>query len=149
LSIPFDANGRSLNSPYDESSAQISGRYITFVSDRRGSPDVYLFDFNDRRLIPLPNLNRFDTITSDPAVSENGQYIAFAGSREGRLGIYLYNRTTQQVRLVTRNLNAEVRNPSLSADGGRIAFEVNSEGRWDIAIYDRQGRPLNIPTNPR
>jgi Tol biopolymer transport system component len=149
LTLPFDGGGRGFNSPYNEVSGNISGRYVVFVSDRQGSQDIYLFDMVARQLVPLPNLNRFDTVASDPAVSEDGNWIVFGGSREGRSGIYLYNRSTQQVRWLTRNLNAEVRNPTLSADGQRIAFEVNVGGQWDITVYDRNGNPLNIPTNAR
>lgn len=145
----LNANGRGLNSPYNDIAAAVSGRYVAFASDRNGSQDIYLFDIFDRRLVPLPNLNRLDMLASDPAVSENGRYITFAGSRDGRLDIYVYDRTIQQVRVLTRNLQAEVGNPTLSADGQIIAFEINVNGQWDVAVYDRTGRPLNIPTNPR
>jgi Tol biopolymer transport system component len=69
LSYPFDAGGRSLNSPASELTPKIAGRYIVFTSDRFGGQDVYLFDAADRNLINLPGLNSFDAIASHPDVS--------------------------------------------------------------------------------
>lgn len=142
LSFPFDRGGRSLNSPYSDITPRLADRYLVFVSDRNGSPDIYLFDPIDRRLLPLPGLNSLDTIVSRPSISEDGRYIVFAASRQGKTGIYLYDRETQQKRAIADDLQAEVRNPTLSADGSTIAFEVAKNGRWDIVVTDRSGREL-------
>jgi Tol biopolymer transport system component len=149
LNYPVDSGGRSLNSLASELDPNISGRYIVFTTDRHGSQDVYLFDTVTRSLIDLPGLNSFDTIASHPSVSENGRYIVFNASRQGRTGIFLYDRETSQLRNLTSNLPAEVRNPTISADGRRIAFESTVNGQWDILVYDRSGQPLNIPQDPR
>jgi Tol biopolymer transport system component len=158
LDFPFDPGGRSLNSPASELTPNVTGRYIVFVSDRRGSQDVYLYDANTRSLIDLPGLNSLDAIAkrcceaqiaSHPAVSEDGHTIVFAATRRGRSGIYLYNRQTLQLRNLTENLQAEVRNPTISADGSTIAFESSENGRWGIVVYDRSGKPLNLPTGIR
>ncbi len=146
LDFPFDPGGRSLNSTASELTPQVVGRYVVFVSDRRGSQDIYLYDATDRRLIDLPGLNALNAIASHPAISEDGKSIVFAGSREGRSGIYLYNRETQQLRNLTENLRAEVRNPTISADGSTIAFESSENGKWQIVVYDRSGKPLDLPT---
>lgn len=149
LSFPFDPGGRSLNSPDSELTPQVAGRYVVFTSDRFGRQDVYLFDIVSQSLIDLPGLNSFDAIASDPTVSENGRYIVFTASRQGRLGIFLYDRETRQLRHLTANLQAEVRNPTISADGSTIAFESSASGQWDILVYNRSGQPLNVPTAPR
>lgn len=145
LSFSFDPGGRSLNSPASELNPQISGRYIVFVSDRRGTQDIYLFDAIEQVLVDLPGLNSLDAIASHPSVSENGRYIVFAGSRQGRVGIYLYDRELKQLRNLTENLQAEVRNPTISADGSAIAYESSENGQWDIRVCDRAGEPLNLP----
>jgi Tol biopolymer transport system component len=144
LDFPFDAGGRSLNSPASELTPQVTSPYITFVSNRNGSQEVYLFDAKARRLLDLPGLNSLDEIASHPSVSEDGRYLVFAASRQGRTGIYLYDRETQQKRNLTENLAAEVRNPTISADGSTIAFEMAKDGQWDIAVYNRGGEPLPI-----
>ncbi len=149
LNYPFDPGGQSLNSFASELNPQISGRYIVFTSDRRGSQDVYMFDMATNNLIDLPGLNSFDTIASHPAVSSDGRYIVFAANRQGRSAIILYDRETRQSRNLTTNLQAEVRNPTISADGSRIAFESSVNGQWDVLVYDRSGRPLNISQDPR
>ncbi len=150
LNFPFDASGRSLNSPSDDITPQISGRFITFVSDRQGRQDVYLFDGNNRRLVDIPGLNQLDILASHPGISEDGRYIVFAGTRQGQSNIYLHDRETRQLRNLTENFKAEVRNPVISADGSTIAFESSANGQWDLMILNaRSGQPLDIPIAPR
>lgn len=144
LSYPFDSGGRSLNSFSSELNPQISGRYIVFTSDRRGSQDVYMFDTVTRNLVYLPDLNSFDTIASHPAASADGKFIVFAASRQGRTQIVFYDRDVRQSRNLAGDIQGEVRNPTISADGSRIAFEYSNNGQWDILVYDRFGRKLNI-----
>jgi beta propeller repeat protein len=145
VNYPFDPGGRSLNSPSTELSPQISGRYVVFTTDRRGSQDVYMYDLLTRNLVDLPGLNSYDAIASHPAVSENGRYIAFAGSRQGRASIFLYDKENRQTRNLTTNLQSDVRNPTISADGSKIAFEASLNGQWDILVYNSSGQQLNIP----
>jgi Tol biopolymer transport system component len=149
MSYPFDPGGRSLNSLASESNPQVSGRYVVFSTDRRGSQDIYLFDTITRSLIDLPGLNSLDAIASHPSISSDGRYIVFAASRQGRSAVFLYDRETRQSRNLTANLQAEVRNPTISAEGNRIAFESTVNGQWDVLVYDRNGQPLGIRQDPR
>lgn len=149
LPFPFDPGGRSLNSPFSDLSPRMAGRYIVFASDRRGTQDIYLYDTIEQRLLNLPGLNSLDLMASSPAVSDNGRFIVFAGSRQGITGIYLYDRDFRQLRNLTENIRAEVRNPTISANGATIAFESNARGQWDILLYNRAGQPLEVPTDPR
>ena len=142
LNTPLETNGLGLNSPYAETMPQVSQQFLAFVSDRNGSQDIYLWEITARRLVPLPGLNRFDTIAANPSLSEDGRYLAFSASQNDRVGIYLYDRTSQQVRRIGGNLRGEVRHPHLSADGQRITFEVNQQGQWDVVVYSRSGQPL-------
>jgi len=148
VNFPFDPGGRSLNSSFSDLQPRVSSRYIVFVSDRSGSQDLYLYDTTGHRLVDLPGLNAIDMIVSSPGLSENGRLIVFAGSREGRSGIYLYDRETRQLRNLTENLKAEVRNPTITADGDTIAFESSANGQWDILLYNRDGQPLKTLTKP-
>jgi Tol biopolymer transport system component len=149
LSYPFDPGGRGLNSLASELNPQLSGRYIVFTTDRRGSQDVYMFDTVSQNLVDLPGLNAFDTIASHPSVTQDGRYVVFVASHLGRSSIFLYDRETRQSRNLTANLQAEVCNPTISADGNTIAFEFSNNGQWDILLYDRSGQQLNIPQEPR
>ena len=143
VNFPFDPVGRSLNSNFADLQPRLSGRYLVFVSDRSGSQDLYLYDTVVHSLLELPGLNAIDMIVSSPGLSANGRFIVFAGSREGRSGIYLYDRDTRQLRNLTANLKAEVRNPTITADGNTIAFESSANGQWDILLYNRDGEPLS------
>lgn len=147
LSFPFDNNGRSLNSLASELNPQISAQYITFISDRNGSQDVYLFDAKNRRLIDLPNLNSFDEVAYSPSISEDGRYLVFMAIIQGKSGLYLYDRTTQQKRPLITGLKQEIRNPIISSNGERIAFEIANNGQWDIVVTDIRGNPLNSGIN--
>lgn len=142
LHYSFDPGGRSLNSPFTESDPQVAGRYIVFASSRRHRQDIYLFDGVEQRLIELPGLNALDAIASNPSVSEDGNTLVFLANRQGRSDIYLYNRQTRQLRNLTQNLEAEVRNPVLSANGQRIAFESAQNGQWDLQVLDRSGESI-------
>lgn len=149
VNFPFDPGGRSLNSNFADLQPRISGRYLVFVSDRSGSQNLYLYDTIVHSLIELPGLNAIDMVVSSPGISENGRLLVFAGSREGRSGIYLYDRETRQLRNLTENLKAEVRNPTITADGNTIAFESSANGQWDILLYNRDGQLLETLTNSR
>ncbi|NEO27209.1 MAG: TolB family protein [Kamptonema sp. SIO4C4] len=142
LNFPYDTSGQGLNSPASELSPQVSDQYIVFVSDRNGSQDIYLFDAENRQLLPIPGLNALDMAASDPSISEDGRYIVYTASRLGQSEIYIYDRETGVDRNLTDNLQAEVRHPQISADGSRIAFEANRDGQWDILVYDRSGKTV-------
>ncbi|WP_373479282.1 TolB family protein [Geminocystis sp.] len=147
LSFPFSDNNRSFNSRSSELNPSISGQYITFVSDRNGSQDIFLFDAKNRRLIDLPALNAMDEIASNPSISEDGRYLVFIAIKQGKSGLYLYDRTTQQKRPLITQLKNEIRNPMISSNGERITFEIANNGQWDIVVTDIKGNPLNISGN--
>ena len=143
VNFPFDPGGHSLNSNFADLQPRLSGRYLVFVSDRTGSQNLYLYDTSAHSLLELPGLNAIDMIVSSPGLSANSRLLVFAGSREGRSSIYLYDRETRQLRNLTENLKAEVRNPTITADGNTIAFESSANGQWDILLYNRDGQPLS------
>ena len=146
LNLPFNPSDTSLNTPYSETEPYFaSGRYLTFVSDRSGTPDIYLYDVQERRLVELPRLNSVDSVATHPRISDDGRYLAFAGNHQGKTDVYLYDRQMRVLKNLTQSLNADVRYPSISADGKTIAFESNAQGKWDIFLYDRSGQPLELP----
>lgn len=147
LSFPFSDNNRSFNSRSSELNPSISGEYITFVSDRNGSQDVFLFDAKNRRLIDLPGLNSIEEIASNPSISEDGRYLVFTALTQGKSGLFLYDRTTQQKRPLITQLKNEIRNPMISSNGERITFEVAKNGQWDVIVTDIRGNPLSIQGN--
>ena len=147
LSFPFADNNKSFNTRSAELNPYVAGNYITFISDRNGSQDVYLFDAKTRRLINLPGLNAFNEVASSPSISEDGRYIVFLVVAQEKSGLYLYDRTTQQKRPLMTEPDQEIRNPMISSNGEKITFEIVNNGQWDIAVTDIKGKPLNSSFN--
>lgn len=113
------------------------GRFLAFASDRnRGHRDIFLYDFQARQLVPLPNLNRRDSAQDQPALSADGRYIAYVSTERGRSDVLVYDRQTQRSRLLTANTRGSVRHPTITADGAQVAFQTNQLGMWNLAIVD-------------
>lgn len=128
-----------LNSQFPEENPAYSsdGRYLAFASDRNGQRDIYLFDLQERRLIPLPNLNRWDSSQDQPALSADGRYIAYVSTERGKTDIMVYDRNVQRSELLTVNVRGSVSHPTISGDGRKIAFQTSQLGQWNIAIVER------------
>ena len=131
--------GGGLNSQFAEASPAYSsdGRYLAFASDRNGRRDIFLFDLQQRRLVALPNLNRWDASQDQPSLSADGRYIAYVSNERGKSDILVYDRQKQRSELLTANLGGSVRQPSISGDGSQVAFETSQLGQWHIAIVKR------------
>lgn len=131
--------GGGLNSQFVEDSPAYSsdGRYLAFASERNGRRDIYLFDLQQRRLLPLPNLNRRDSSQDQPSLSTGGRYIAYVSNERGKSDILVYDRQKQRSELLTANVRGSVRQPTISGDGSQVAFASSQLGQWNIAIIKR------------
>jgi len=152
--IPIGSS--TLNSRFTEEQPALSGngRYLALVSHRNGMQQLLLYDLANRQFIPLPRLNRNQSIAESPSVSYTARYIVYLTSDQGRPVVGLYDRATQQSQYVTQGYLGWVRNPSISPDGRYIVFESASRGQWDIEVLDRgpnieldipQGAPVTAP----
>ncbi len=105
-----------------------TGREIAFVSDRGGSPQIYLMDADGTNERPLLSLGgQMDS----PAWSPDGRFIAFTwDGGGGGFNIYLADVASGQVLRLTREGRNE--NPTWSPDSRHIAFQSNRTGRWEI-----------------
>ncbi len=132
-----------LNTPAAELDPAYSGdgRYLAFASDREGRLDIYLFDLQARRLVPLPNLNRRNSAQEQPALSNDGRYIAYISSERGKPDVLVYDRQTQRSELLTANVRGSARRPTISGDGRRVAFQTAQSGQWNIATVERDVNP--------
>jgi Tol biopolymer transport system component len=66
------------------------GRYIVYVSEQFGKPDILLYDRVTRE---IQNLTRnFLGEVRNPTISGNGRFIAFEGNRSGQWDIEIYDR---------------------------------------------------------
>ena len=141
---PTQLLGGSLNTKVAEQSPRFSydGRYLAFASDRQGKRGVWVYDFQQRRLLSLPGLNQPGSLQDQPDISADGRYLVYLSEQEGKPDIFLYDRQTLQSENLTRDWVGEVRQPAISGNGRFVAFEANRGGQWDIVIYDRGGEIL-------
>ena len=104
------------------------GKYIAFVSDKGGSPQVYTVrrDGSDVRRITFKG-----SYNTSPSWSPKGDRIVFAG-RQGTNQIFIVNPDgTGLTQLTTRGDNE---NPSFSPDGRYITFSSDRDGVKGIYI---------------
>lgn len=105
-----------------------TGREIAFISDRGGSPQIYVIDADGANVRPLLSLGgQMDS----PAWSPDGRFIAFTwDGGGGTFNIYLADIASGQVLKLTREGRNE--NPTWSPDSRHLAFQSNRAGRWEI-----------------
>jgi TolB protein len=104
-----------------------TGREIAFISDRGGSPQVYVMDAsgaNQRLLIARGGH------ADSPSWSPDGRYIAFTWGGPDGFQIFIADVASGQ----TLQLTSQGRNesPSWSPDGRHLVFQSNRTGRWEI-----------------
>ena len=119
------------------------GRWVVFVSDRDGNPNLYAID-----LIAKPDpirLTSYSGMDDAPTLSPDGTRVAFVSTRSGNPDIFIMpfapgdmNAETHAVNL-TNNQYGDF-NPAFSPDGSRIAFSSNR------AVF-RRWNPLRLIPN--
>jgi TolB protein len=114
------------------------GRSLAFVSDRGGSPQIYVKDLvtgEEKRLTYRGQYN------SNPAWSPTGEWIAYTARTSSGFDIYLIdpdNGFTTPLVLHPRTDE----DPAWSPDGRKLAFTSNRRGRKDIYLIDWDGENL-------
>ncbi len=129
----------SLTATYDDwaPSPDLTGDRIAFVSDREGSPHLYLYDRTTGRVDSLLGLRSAEPSAQDldPALTPNGTFLAFASNRGGGRGgfdIYVVNLAPpfplHVIAAAGVNTSGNERSPSIGSTFQFIAFESDSTG---------------------
>ncbi len=97
---------------------------LTFVSDRSGTPEVWLSEQGGAR-----KLTGFaDAYVHTPKFSPDGRRIAFAAPRDGHFNLFAVDRNGRQSRLTESAANDM--SPAWSPDGRTLYFASDRDGAW-------------------
>lgn len=111
------------------------GTKIAFVSDRGGTPQIYIMDSDGKgrpkRLTFEGNYN------TSPSWSPDGRSIVYVGENNGKNQIFVVKSDGTELRQLTSAGNNE--GPSFSPDGYFIAFDSDREGTHGIYIMRADG----------
>ena len=111
------------------------GTKIAFVSDRGGTPQIYIMDSDGKgrpkRLTFEGNYN------TSPSWSPDGRSIVYVGENNGKNQIFVVKFDGTELRQLTSAGNNE--GPSFSPDGYFIAFDSDREGTHGIYIMRADG----------
>lgn len=105
---------------------------IAFVSRHDSSSEIYLMDYDGRR---VRRLTTTGTLNLSPVWSPDGERLAFVSWRENRPDVYVMDSTgaIDKLPVVPGELNAA---PDWSPDGSRIAYSSDVDGNTEIYLLD-------------
>lgn len=114
-----------------------TGRQIAFISDRSGSPQVWVMDSDGS------NLRRLTTEgghCDSPDWSPNGKYIAYSwqAPEQWRHDIFILDVATGQVNQLTSGRGSK-ENPHWSPDGRHLVFQSTRTGSKQLFIMNADG----------
>jgi TolB protein len=115
-----------------ETEGQLSpdGTQLAYVSDKTGSPQIYLLDINANKSTRLTKSGGYNVT---PAWAPNGKSIAFRGIRNKISAIYRIDLSSNKERQITPN-SIDAEEPTWSPDNSLIAF-VGKYGDSASKIY--------------
>jgi hypothetical protein len=118
-------------------SPSLAGGWLALIASRQaGRPQVQLIDVRRNAPVPLPGLNRADSLPLSVAVDQNGERLALVRQRDDRSELLLYRRSLQATQPLAIEPAGVPRRVSLSADGRVLAVEVSRGGLWQVDLLE-------------
>ena len=111
------------------------GRQIAFVSDRSGSPQLYIMNRDGGNLQRLTFTGSYNAA---PTWSPDGRWIAYETRVRGQFDIWLIDPSGQINFPVIQHPKSD-EGPTWAADGRKLAFSSSRRGRYDIYVADWNG----------
>jgi len=106
---------------------------IAFVSEFEGNKEIYLMDYDGRR---IRRLTSSGTINLSPAWSPDKQELAFMSWRGRQPSVYVM--TAEGKRGVLKTVGGELSSaPDWSPDGRKVAYTSDVDGNTEIYVLDR------------
>jgi uncharacterized repeat protein (TIGR01451 family) len=136
----------SEDSSNDEPSISKDGRFIAFVSDGDGNPEIFLAEIDDSGQVSsiVQATDSQDGINEQPSISGDGSRIAFVSTENDPHGtpqIFLIEIDTGTLESssptqITHDSAAKDQ-PAISADGARVAYiAIQSATERQLGLYD-------------
>lgn len=107
---------------------------ITFVSEFQGNKEIYLMDYDGRR---IRRLTSSGTLNLSPAWSPDGSELAFMSWRGRQPGVYVMD---DEGKLgVLKTVGGELSSaPDWAPDGKQLAYTSDVDGNTEIYVLDRR-----------
>jgi hypothetical protein len=132
---------QQLNQPLsglgDSQSPSLNSEWLALISSRAGSrAQVQLIDRRRNAPVPLPGLNRPDSLPISVAVDQRGERLALVRQRDDRSELVIHRRSLQASQTVPIEPAGVPQRVSLSADGRVLAVEVSRAGLWQVDLLE-------------
>jgi Tol biopolymer transport system component len=118
------------------------GIQLAFVSDRTGSPNIYILNveqaLQDPRQAEILQLTDNAFENQKPAWSPDGTRLVFESNRDGNWEIYIVEVDSGEQTRVTDNSKGD-NNPAWSPDGKLIGFSSFRDGNWEVYTMQVDG----------
>jgi len=114
-------------------------KWIVALVNYQGKDKIEMIDIRSRKRVPLPGLNRADSLPISVSLSANGERLAFIRQRADQTELLIYRRrvgTLQRIELIPKGIPRRV---SLDSSGKVLAVQVSREGKWDVEVIRLQG----------
>ncbi len=127
------------------------GSKIAFVSDKGGSPRIYIINLNpilEHKLNPAPILiSKLNKENTSPSWSPDGKKIAYSANTNGVRQIWIYDREKREEKQVTFGLGNK-ENPSWAPDSFHLVYNTTTPTMDIYRINLQDKEPVQLTDGP-